>query len=75
MAGRRCNVQSTNQRNCVRQNTFVGLGFNERQRPDDWEHFRVESLLGASRTGEKKYTEAEPLLLEGYQGIRSQLTT
>ena len=27
------------------------------------------SLLGESLAGEKKYTEAEPLLLEGYQGM------
>ena len=27
------------------------------------------SLLGASLAGEKKYSEAEPLLLEGYQGM------
>jgi eukaryotic-like serine/threonine-protein kinase len=37
--------------------------------PDDWQRFRAESLLGASLAGEKKYDEAEPLLLEGYQGM------
>jgi eukaryotic-like serine/threonine-protein kinase len=39
------------------------------QRPDNWERFRDESLLGASLAGQKKYAEAEPLLLEGYQGM------
>jgi hypothetical protein len=38
-------------------------------RPDDWQRFRAESLLGASLAGEKKYDEAEPLLVEGYQGM------
>lgn len=33
---------------------------------DNWLRFRAESLLGASLAGEKKYSEAEPLLLEGY---------
>jgi eukaryotic-like serine/threonine-protein kinase len=37
--------------------------------PDDWQRFRAESLLGASLAGEKKYDEAEPLLIEGYQGM------
>ena len=42
---------------------------NQKQQPDDWQRFRAESLLGASLAGEKKYAEAEPLLLEGYQGM------
>jgi eukaryotic-like serine/threonine-protein kinase len=36
--------------------------------PDDWQRYRAASVLGASLAGEKKYAEAEPLLLEGYQG-------
>ncbi len=42
--------------------------FRSRQ-PDDWDRFRAESLLGASLAGQKKYAEAEPLALEGYQGM------
>jgi len=37
--------------------------------PDDWQRYRAASLLGASLAGQKKYAEAEPLLLEGYQGM------
>lgn len=37
--------------------------------PDSWQRFRDASLLGESLAGEKKYSEAEPLLLEGYQGM------
>ena len=37
--------------------------------PDDWQRFRAESLLGASLAGEKKYAEAEPALVEGYEGM------
>jgi tetratricopeptide (TPR) repeat protein len=37
--------------------------------PDDWLGFRGQSLLGASLAGQKKYAEAEPLLLEGYRGM------
>jgi eukaryotic-like serine/threonine-protein kinase len=45
------------------------LEFNRRKQPDDWQRFRAESLLGASLSGRKKYAEAEPLLLEGYDGM------
>lgn len=40
-----------------------------RSEPDGWQQFRAESLLGASLAGRKKYLEAEPRLLEGYQGM------
>lgn len=42
---------------------------NQKEHPDDWQRFRAESLLGASLAGQKKYAEAEPLLVEGYQGM------
>ena len=37
--------------------------------PDEWQRFRAESLLGASLAGERRFAEAEPLLVEGYQGM------
>ncbi|HTM38592.1 MAG TPA: serine/threonine-protein kinase [Terriglobales bacterium] len=40
-----------------------------RKEPDGWQPFRAESLLGASLAGQKKYAEAEPLLLGGYHGM------
>lgn len=43
--------------------------FNRKKRPDDWQRFRAENLLGASLAVEKKYAESEPLLLEGYHGM------
>jgi tetratricopeptide (TPR) repeat protein len=43
--------------------------FDRKKQPDDWQRFRAESLLGGSLAGQKKYDEAEPLLLEGYQGM------
>ena len=45
------------------------LETDRRKRPDDWQRFLAESLLGASLAGQKKYVEAEPLLLEGFQGM------
>jgi tetratricopeptide (TPR) repeat protein len=42
---------------------------NRKKRPDDWERFFADSLLGACLTGQKKFAEAEPLLLNGYRGM------
>jgi tetratricopeptide (TPR) repeat protein len=39
------------------------------KRPESWQRFREESLLGASLAGQRKFAEAEPLLLAGYQGM------
>ena len=46
--------------------------FDRKKRSDDWQRFRAESLLGASLAGEKKYADAEPLLVEGYQGMAAR---
>jgi eukaryotic-like serine/threonine-protein kinase len=45
------------------------LELGRKVQPDDWERFRAASLLGACLAGQKKYVAAEPLLLEGYQGM------
>jgi tetratricopeptide (TPR) repeat protein len=45
------------------------VAFYCKNQPDDWQRFRSETVLGASLAGQKKYAEAEPLLLEGYQGM------
>jgi hypothetical protein len=45
------------------------LEMDRKKRPDDWQRFRSESLLGASLAGQKNYTDAEPLLSGGYQGM------
>ena len=45
------------------------MEFYRKKQPDDWQRYRAESLLGASLAGQKKYAEAELLLVEGYQGM------
>jgi tetratricopeptide (TPR) repeat protein/predicted Ser/Thr protein kinase len=45
------------------------LEFDRKKQADDWQRLRAESLLGASLAGQKKYAEAESLLLSGYQGM------
>jgi hypothetical protein len=40
--------------------------------PDDWRAFNARSVLGGSLLGQKKYAEAEPLLLSAYEGMRQR---
>ena len=40
-----------------------------------WDRYDCERLLGASLAGLKKYAEAEPALLSGYQGMLQRVTT
>ncbi len=49
-----------------------GLAFGEKHLPDDWQTFNARSLLGASLAGQKKFADAEPLLLSGYEGLKQR---
>src|SRR5262249_831826 len=40
--------------------------------PLHWLTFNTQSMLGGALLGQKKYAEAEPLLLAGYQGMKKQ---
>ena len=42
---------------------------------DDWRPHRARALLGATLVGQRKFAEAEPLLLSGYEGIAARQTT
>ena len=48
------------------------LALRERQIPDDWRTFNARVLLGRALLGQKKYAEAEPLLLAGYEGMKQR---
>ncbi len=39
------------------------------------ETFETKSLLGASLLGQKKYADAEPLLLDGYEKMKESAKT
>ena len=41
----------------------------EKTAPDTWDRYECEALLGASLEGQKKFDEAERLLLAGYDGM------
>ena len=50
----------------------AALAIRMKKSPDDWLLFDTKSLLGGALGGQKKYTEAEPLLVEGYQGMKER---
>jgi serine/threonine protein kinase/tetratricopeptide (TPR) repeat protein len=48
-----------------------GLKLLETVKPAPWKQFARRSLLGGSLLGQKKYAEAELLLLAGYEGMKA----
>jgi hypothetical protein len=40
-----------------------------RTAPNSWDRHNVESMLGASLAAQKKFDQAEPLLVSGYEGM------
>jgi len=53
---------------CLRES----LTIREKKLPDDWVHFNTKSLLGGALAGQTKFQEAEPLLVEGYSGMKER---
>jgi tetratricopeptide (TPR) repeat protein len=45
------------------------LAIREKEMEDTWLRFNAECLLGASLLDQKKYADAEPLLIQGYEGM------
>jgi tRNA A-37 threonylcarbamoyl transferase component Bud32 len=66
--------------NLLRQQRFAeaeaclrdALAICEQKRPDDWMTYYTRSLLGAALVGRKQYAEAEPLLVQGYEGLKQR---
>jgi eukaryotic-like serine/threonine-protein kinase len=48
------------------------LAIREKTQPDVWSTFNTKSMLGEALLGQKKYADAEPLLLAGYEGIKKR---
>jgi tetratricopeptide (TPR) repeat protein len=46
------------------------LSLGEKLGPDAWDTHHARSLLGGVLLGQQKYADAEPLLLNGYEGLR-----
>jgi tetratricopeptide (TPR) repeat protein len=48
------------------------LARGEQTAPDAWTTFNTQSLLGEALLRQKKYVEAEPLLVKGYDGMKAR---
>jgi hypothetical protein len=51
------------------------LAIRQKQTPDNWRTFNTQSLLGGALLGQKKYAEAESLLVKGYEGMKTREKT
>jgi eukaryotic-like serine/threonine-protein kinase len=48
------------------------LAIRQKKEPDSWQTFQTQSLLGGSLLDQQKFTEAQPLLLAGYEGMKQR---
>ncbi len=48
------------------------LAISQKQEPNGWRWFNTQSMLGGALLGQKKYADAEPPLLAGYDGLKLQ---
>jgi serine/threonine protein kinase len=51
------------------------LAIREKKQPDLWNTFTTRSMLGCALLNQKKYADAEPLLLQGYEGMKQRADT
>jgi tetratricopeptide (TPR) repeat protein len=51
------------------------LTIRQKIQPDDWTTFETKSLLGEALLDQKKFADAEPLLLSGYEGMKQREST
>jgi serine/threonine protein kinase/tetratricopeptide (TPR) repeat protein len=48
------------------------LVISEQKQPDNWLTYFTRAEVGGTLAGQKQYAEAEPLLLQGYEGMRQR---
>jgi hypothetical protein len=51
------------------------LTIREKAEADAWTTFKAKSMLGEALAGQDKFSEAEPLLLAGYEGLKGHEAT
>jgi tetratricopeptide (TPR) repeat protein len=47
----------------------------EKLAPDAWPRFHAQYVLGVSLTAQHRYSDAEPLVIAGYEGLRQRQQT
>jgi non-specific serine/threonine protein kinase/serine/threonine-protein kinase len=65
---------------CLRQGKYLdaepalreALAGREKATPKAWRRFNAESLFGGSLAGQRRFGDAEPLIVGGYEGMRQQ---
>jgi tetratricopeptide (TPR) repeat protein len=50
------------------------LSLREKLQPEAWTTFNARSMLGGVLAGQKKYAAAEPLLVQGFSGLKARAT-
>jgi tetratricopeptide (TPR) repeat protein len=48
------------------------LAIREKATPDGWARFDTMSMLGGALLGQRRYAEAEPLVVPGYEGMKAR---
>ena len=48
------------------------LNIREAKKPDDWLRFHTMSQLGGALGGERKYADAEPVVIAGHDGMKAR---
>src|SRR5262249_19116990 len=48
------------------------LAIQEKQKSDDWSRFSTMSMLGEALAGQRRFAEAEPLVVGGYEGMKAR---
>ena len=51
------------------------MDIGQKKAPDEWNTFETRNRLGAALLGQKKYAGAEPLLVQGYEGMKAREAT
>jgi serine/threonine protein kinase len=51
------------------------LNSYEKENVNDWQRYSCQGMLGASLAGQRKFAEAEPQLLAGFQGMLGRLNS
>ena len=51
------------------------VGIREKHLPDSWLTLNTYSMLGEALLAQEKHSEAEPLLLKGYRGLKAREAT
>ena len=49
-----------------------GLTIWEGNRPDGWQRFDAQSVYGGSLLGQRRYADAEPVILSGCEGLKAR---